>query len=72
MSDEERKYYESEAKRKWQKEHTVLVGVKLQKKGDKDILDYLEKQAEKDPEFKRASAFKEALREKMAREQNNQ
>lgn len=33
---------ESEAKRKWQKENTVFIGVKLQKSTDKDILDFLE------------------------------
>lgn len=63
MSEEEKKYYESEAKRKWQKENTVLVGVKLQKKGDSDIVEYLESQAKKNPSFSSASAFKAALRE---------
>lgn len=33
---------ESEAKRKWQKENTVFIGVKLQKSTDKDILDFLQ------------------------------
>lgn len=39
---EEKKYYESEAKRKWQKENTVFIGIKLQKSTDKDILQFLE------------------------------
>ena len=34
--------YESEAKRKWQKENTVFIGVKLQKSTDADILAFLE------------------------------
>ena len=34
--------YESEAKRKWQKENTVFIGVKLQKSTDADILKFLE------------------------------
>lgn len=34
--------YESEAKRKWQKENTVFIGVKLQKSTDADILSFLQ------------------------------
>lgn len=34
--------YESEAKRKWQKENTVFIGVKLQKSTDADILAFLQ------------------------------
>ena len=34
--------YESEAKRKWQKENTVFIGVKLQKSTDADILEFLQ------------------------------
>ena len=34
--------YESEAKRKWQKENTVFIGVKLQKSTDADILKFLD------------------------------
>ncbi|MBO4796758.1 MAG: hypothetical protein J5553_05165 [Verrucomicrobia bacterium] len=36
---------ESEAKKKWQKENTVFIGVKLQKRTDADILEYLEGKA---------------------------
>jgi len=68
MSDEERKYYESEAKRKWQKEHTRIISVKLLHSTDKDILDYIEAQKKINEDFSVAGAFKEALREKMARE----
>ena len=47
---------ESEAKKKWQKENTVFIGVKLQKSTDKDILDYLQgKQYQ--------TEFKKAIRE---------
>ena len=56
MSEEERKYYESEAKRKWQKENTVFIGVKLQKTTDADILDFLK-------DKQKQTTIKEALRE---------
>lgn len=58
MSEEERKYYESEAKRKWQKENTVFIGVKLQKSTDADILQYLDGKS-------RQTVIKSALREYM-------
>ena len=58
MSEEERKYYESEAKRKWQKENTVFIGVKLQKTTDADILRFLDGKA-------RQTVIKAALREYM-------
>ena len=52
--------YESEAKRKWQKENTVFIGVKLQKSTDKGILEYLEGQSKQ-------TVIKAALREYMER-----
>ena len=33
---------ESDAKKRWQKENTVFVGIKLLKSTDADILNYLE------------------------------
>jgi len=33
---------ESEARKKWQKENTVFIGIKLQKSTDADILRFLE------------------------------
>lgn len=33
---------ESEAKKKWQKENTEFIGVKLQKSTDADIIEYLD------------------------------
>lgn len=60
------KWKESDAKKKWQKENTVLVGIKLQKSTDKDILDYLE-QREKSG-LSKSGAFKEALRLMMQQE----
>ena len=72
MAEEERRYYESDAKRKWQKENTTLIGVKLQHKGDSDIVKYMEQQKTIDPNFSMASAFKEALREKIAREKTGE
>lgn len=38
---EEKKYFDSEAKRRWIKENTVSIGMKLNKNTDADILDYL-------------------------------
>lgn len=38
---EEKHYFDSEAKRKWQKENTVFIGLKLNKNTDADILSYL-------------------------------
>lgn len=52
---------ESEAKKKWQKENTVFVGVKLQKSTDKDIVEYLEGKNRND-------TVKKALRLLMAQE----
>ena len=52
--------YESEAKRKWQKENTVFIGVKLQKSTDKDILAFLQDKPNQ-------TTIKLALREYMER-----
>ena len=65
MSEEERKYYESEAKRKWQKENTVFIGVKLQKTTDADILDFLKGK-------QKQTTIKEALREYIANHSEDQ
>jgi len=63
---EEKKYYESEKKRKWQKENTVLIGIKLQKKGDRQLLQYI---AEKEQQgFSKAGLFKAALLKQMEEE----
>lgn len=42
MSEEEKQYYDSEAKRRWIKENTVFIGLKLNKRTDSDILTYLQ------------------------------
>ena len=56
------KMYESEAKRKWQKENTVFIGVKLQKGDtDKDILSFLQEQKEKGTGYQ--TTIKKAIRE---------
>lgn len=39
---EDKKYFDSEAKRKWQKENTVFIGLKLNKHTDADILEHLQ------------------------------
>ena len=56
----EREYFDSAAKRKWIKEHTVSVGMKLQKKTDADILEFLEGKSKQ-------TIIKAALREYMER-----
>ena len=69
---EERKYYESEAKRKWQKENTTIISIKLQNNRDQDLLMYFKEEKEKaaanKEEFSVAGAFKDALREKLRKE----
>lgn len=63
---EERKYYESEKKRKWQRENTVLIGIKLQKKGDWQLLQYIEEKEQQG--FSKAGLFKNALLKQMKEE----
>lgn len=58
--------YESEAKRKWQKENTTFIGVKLQNgETDKDILSFLQDQKAKGIGYQ--TIIKAALREYMAK-----
>ena len=54
---------ESEAKRKWQKENTVFIGVKLQKSTDKEIIEFLQGREES-----YNGTIKQALRLLMAQE----
>ena len=57
--------YESEAKRKWQKENTVFIGVKLQKgETDKDLVEFLQSQKENGIGYQ--TIIKAALREYIA------
>lgn len=58
MKRAEKAMYESEAKRKWQKENTVMISVKLQKSTDADILAFLEGKSKQ-------TIIKKALREHM-------
>jgi len=69
MPEEEKKYYESEAKRKWDKENTTKVLLKLNHNTDKDLLAYLEQREAQG--LSRAGAFKDALREKISREKES-
>lgn len=54
----EKEYYESEAKRKWQKDNTVFFGIKLQKTTDADIIAFLQDKSKQ-------TVIKQALREYM-------
>lgn len=57
--------YESDAKRKWQKENTTFIGVKLQNgETDKDILAFLREQKESGIGYQ--TVIKRALREYIA------
>ena len=49
---------ESEAKKKWMRENTTMVTVKMTNKGDADLLQYLEGK-------QKATIIKAALREYM-------
>ena len=63
MPKSEKKYYESEAKRKWQKENTVFFGLKLQKTTDAAMIAFLQAQPSKQ------TTIKQALREYMERQE---
>jgi hypothetical protein len=39
---------DSEAKKRWDKENTVFVGIKFQKKTDQDVIDFLEGKNKRD------------------------
>lgn len=58
------KYYESDAKREWQKKNALVLGVKLQRKGDKELIEYVEKQEQKG--FSKSNLLKTALLEYMS------
>lgn len=47
---------DSPAKKQWIKEHTVSIGIRLQKKTDSDIIEYLEDR-QKQTEIKKALRF---------------
>ena len=57
--------YESEAKKKWQKENTVFIGVKLQKSTDADIIEFLRNGVNKEENIGYQTIIKAALREYM-------
>ena len=64
MPKAKKDYYESEAKRKWQKENTTFIGLKLQNGDtDTDIREFL--QAEKARGNGYQTVIKAALREYM-------
>lgn len=57
MAREGDKMPDSEAKKKWSRENMLLIGLKLHRQKDADIIDYLTKQG---PEKQRA--IKRAIR----------
>lgn len=64
--DQEKGWRDSEAKKRWDKENTTKVLLKLNHNRDQEILRYLEKRKENGLSY--AGAFKEALKEKIERE----
>ena len=44
---------DSEAKKKWIRENTVQYGLKLQRKGDSDLIEYLQPLKNRNGEIKR-------------------
>ena len=54
---------DSEAKRKWMKENTVFIGVKLQKRTDADILEFLQDHVDAEKKIGMQTIIKDALRE---------
>lgn len=63
MAKNEKKYFDSEAKRRWIKENTKMITIKLNKNTDKDILEYIEAQKENNPDFSYAGIFKHVIRQ---------
>lgn len=37
-----------ESKKRWDKEHTVFIGIKFQRKTDQDVIDYLDGKNKRD------------------------
>ena len=53
----------SEAKKKWDKENSMVFSIKLMRKSEADIIEYLESNQSKG--IRRGTIFKKALREYM-------
>ena len=53
---------DSEAKKKWAKENMLLIGLKLHRKNDADIIAFLQEMGEN-----KQKVIKQAVREHMAR-----
>ena len=54
----------SEAKRKWEEKNTIVFSIKLMRRTEADIIDYLDKQLAKG--IGKGTVLKAALREYMA------
>ena len=67
-SEAKKRYYDSDAKIRWDKENVVMFSVKFfnTPASDKDIIDYFNTHVT--PERSKSKIIKEALREKMERE----
>jgi len=57
------KMSESEAKRKWIKENTIIFSIKLMKRTEEDIINFLDRKGEEG--IPRGTIFKAAIREYM-------
>lgn len=58
---------DSEAKKKWAKDNMLLIGLKLHRKKDADIIDYLTAKGSE-----KQTAIKEAIREYIANHKEEQ
>lgn len=67
MADEEKKYFDSAAKRRWKAENTRNLVININKNTDKEIFEFLE--TLKEPYGK---TFKTAIKEYIARQKEQQ
>lgn len=58
---------DSEAKKRWNKENMLLIGLKLHRAKDADIIEYLEEKG-----ANKQKIIKEAIRERMSRDEEKQ
>ena len=70
MEKEEKKGRDKVNAYKWERENKIIFSVGLMKTTDRDIIDYLDNETKKGNS--RNSIVKQALREKIEKEQENQ
>lgn len=63
---------ETEAHKRWAAENTVHIGMRLQKKSDRDILEFIQQTKATNESISTQAIFKAALREYMERHKDNE